>query len=65
MKTQSYEIYGMQPKPFQEGSSQQYGPSSGNKKNLNLTYYLKKISKNNKTQIWEKEGNSKDQRGNK
>ena len=34
MKTQPYKIYGMQQKQSLEGSSQQYRPSSKNKKNL-------------------------------
>ena len=64
----------MQQKQFLEGSSQRYRPSSGRKGGRkdgrkipnNLTPTPKRIRKRtNKTQSQQKEGNNKDERGNK
>ena len=51
VKTQQLKIYGMQQKQFEEGSLQQYNPTSRNKKNIeqmlgvNLTLHLKQLEK--------------------
>ena len=63
VKTQQLKIYGMQQKQFEEGSLQQYNPTSRNKKNIKQPNFPPKTTRKRRrttTKNQQKERNHKD-----